>query len=108
MPYEKIAIWLCIIFSASEILTVAISIISYFPLLQYSLIEGGTLYVAQAGQLDDSMIRYMLIEGDLGVYGTKVILPFGMNAVRYTRLVDTLSVCSMLFDLASIIITIFL
>ncbi len=106
MPYEKIAIWLCIIFSASEILTVAISIISYFPLLQYSLIEGGTLYVAQADQLDESMKLYMLIEGDLGIYVTKVILPFGMNVGVYYKLLDILNIFSMLFDLASIIITI--
>ncbi len=107
MPYEKVAVWLCVIFAVSELLTIAISFISYFPLFQYSLIEGGTLYVGSSEQLNNAnMERYLIIEGNLGVYGTKKILPFGMTKENYFNLLEVLNLFSMFFELATIIITI--
>ena len=35
MPYEKVAVWLCVIFAVSELLVIVISFLSYFPLFQY-------------------------------------------------------------------------
>ena len=106
MPYEKVAVWLCVVFAVSELLVIVISFLSYFPLFQYSLIEGGTLYIATGEQLGNGMVRYMTIEGGLGIYGTKKILPFGMAIGNYNKLIEVLNLFSMLFDLASIIITI--
>ena len=37
MPYEKVALWLCLIFAVSELLTIAVNFILFFPLFQYLL-----------------------------------------------------------------------
>ncbi|MBO7149753.1 MAG: hypothetical protein J6V71_02555 [Clostridia bacterium] len=106
MPYEKAAIWLCIVFAVSEILTLVVEFLMYFPLFQYALIEGGMLYIGSGEQVGEELVKYLALEGGLGIYVSKRILPFGMTVALVNRILEVLNLISMFFDLAVIVITI--
>ncbi len=106
MPYEKIAIWLCIIFAVSELLTIVVEFLMYFPLFQYALLEGGTIYIGTGGKVAEEMVKYISLEGNLGIFVTKRIIPFGLSIAKLNKIIEVLNTLAMLFDLASIIITI--
>ncbi len=102
VTYEKVAVWLCLIFAVSEILTIAITLLQYLPLLQYSLIEGGDIYIGSGEQVSDK-VKYLLLDG---VYVSKRILPFGMTEATIIKVLSILNIFSFLFELVAIIITI--
>lgn len=106
MPYEKVALWLCLIFAVSELLTIAVNFILFFPLFQYSLIEGGKIYIGTGEQVGNELILYSTIEGGLGIFVEKRILPFGLAVGKVNNILSVLNTLSMLFGFASIIVTI--
>ena len=106
MPYEKVALWLCLIFAVSELLTIAVNFILFFPLFQYSLIEGGKIYIGTGEQVGSELILYSTIEGGLGIFVEKRILPFGLAVSKVNNILSVLNTLSMFFGFASIIVTI--
>ena len=97
--YEKIAIWLCLIFAVSELLTLAINVIIYLPLLQYSLLEGGIIYIGAGDQLVENCELYVAINESVGIFVTKRILPFGLTLTQVSTIINVLQPASALFSL---------
>lgn len=106
MPFEKIAVWLCLIFAVAELLAIAINFILYFPLFQYSLIEGGKIYIGTGEQVGSELILYSTVEGGIGIYVEKKILPFGIPVAKVNNIISVLNTASLFFSLANVIVTI--
>lgn len=104
--FEKIALWLTLVFAVSELLAVVINVILYMPLFQYSLLEGGIIYIGSGEQLVEKFELYATIDGTIGIFVTKRIFPFGLNRVQVSNLLDVLETISTIFSLASILVTI--
>ncbi len=105
-PVQSLAVFMTVIFSIAEFLSFVYSFLLYFPLFDYALIGGGTLYIGTKAQFGGELIRYLNLDSGLGVYVTKVIYPFGMSVSTLSKIITVLDYVSPLFDLASIFITI--
>ncbi len=106
MVYEKAAVWLCLIFAVSEILTIAVNFIVYFPLCQYSLIEGGTIYIGTIEQIGEELLLYSSLDEMVGIYVSKRIFPFGLAINSVNKILEVLDIFSAIFGIASVFVTI--
>ncbi len=106
MVYEKVAIWLCVVFAVSQLLTIVANFIVYFPLFQYSLIEGGTIYIGSIEQIGEELLLYSSIDELMGIYVAKRILPFGLPVAKVNKILEVIDIFSAIFGLASVVITI--
>ena len=107
-PVQSLALIMTIAFSVAQVLTFVYNFLLYFPLLEYALIGGETLYVGTSAQFGGELIRYMDLDSGLGVYVTKVIYPFGMSASTLKTILenDIIETALVFFNLASIFITV--
>ncbi len=101
-PMQNLALLMCIAFSIAEFLTFAYSFLTYFPLIEYAVIRGETIYIGTSAQAGSSLISYM----GTGFFVEKQIYPFGMSARTLYQILDIIYYVSSIFDLASIFITV--
>ncbi len=104
-PVQSLAVLMTVVFSIAEFLTFVYSFLLYFPLFDYAIISGQTLYIGTKGQFSE-LVGYMSLDNGLGVYVQKQINPFGMGVATLSKILTILDYVSALFDLASIFITI--
>ena len=105
-PIQKFALVLCIVFSVAEALAFAYSFLLYYPLVEYAVINGHTLYIGSRAQVGSALVPYMSIDANTGVFTEQIIIPFGMSMATLSNILDALDYLSLIFDLASIFITV--
>ncbi len=105
-PVQSLAVIMTVIFSIAEFLTFAYSFLMLFPLFDYAIINGQTLYIGTKAQFGGEFVHYLNLNNSLGVYVAQIIYPFGMSMVTLGKILNVLDLVSMLFDLASIFITV--
>ena len=104
--YEKIALWLVLVFGLTQILNLAYQVLAYFPLFEYAIIQGKTVYFILdknlVNNVDSRLAEYII----QGIYIESCNIDY--NALR--SLVNALNIMGYitpLFDLATTVITVF-
>ena len=105
-PVQSFALLMTILFSVAEVLTFVYGFLLYFPLLEYAIIGGETLYIGSPSQFGNEFIQYVAFDGNTGIFVTKQIYPFGMKIATLDKILTVIDYIVPLFDLASIFITI--
>lgn len=101
-PYEQIAIWLCIIFTISEVLTLAYNVLVYLPLFEYVFVLDKTLHVAEGSGVSTSLKSYL----GMGIYVDSGFIPYGNSWVVIRKILVILDYITPIFDILSIFITV--
>ncbi len=112
-PFEKLAIWFCIIFSVGEFLALAYEFIIYFPIVG-NFLAGNELYlIADTQGVEAILSEYDLVPmvwSNMGIYGKKngfiSYIDLGIFPEVINPIMTTIYFVSMIFDLAVIIINI--
>ena len=104
--YEKIALWLVLVFGLTQILNLAYQVLAYFPLFEYAIVQGKTVYFILdknlVNNVDSRLAEYII----QGIYIESGNIDY--NALR--SLVNALNIMGYitpLFDLATTVITVF-
>ncbi len=105
-PVQNLALVMCIFFSIAEVLTFIYNFLLYFPLLEYAVIRGETLYIGNSYEVGSSLVPYLNISGGIGIYVEKTIYPFGMSVKTLSNVITIINYISPIFDIASIFITV--
>ncbi len=104
--YEKIALWLVLVFGLTQVLNIAYQVLAYFPLFEYAIIQGKTVYFI----LDDSLVDN--VKSELAPYIIQGIYieagNIDYNALRsLINVLNIMGYITPLFDLATTVITVF-
>lgn len=103
-PYQKIALIIAIVFTAGEVVALAIQIISYFPLFKY-LLSGETIYLSlDELSLVDGYREYM--EGG-GILVKDDFIPYGPTLTLMNNILTILNGLSTILGIAGTIIEVF-
>ena len=105
-PVQSLAVLMCVVFSISEFLTFVYGFLLYFPLVEYAVFGGQNLYIGTYSQFGNSLISYISLDNTTAIFVEKQIYPFGLNISTLDKILDGVSTVSLLFDLASIFITV--
>lgn len=101
-PYEKMAIWLCLIFTVTQILNLVYQILIYFPIFDYVLFQGKTVYFS-LNEMGDGFTPYRIVPGVYFEEGTVDL--FALQSLA--KVLNLLGYVTPLFDLATTVITVF-
>ena len=101
-PFEKFAIWFCIIFSISQVLTFVTNFIIYFPLVGNFLMGRN---IVMADSVNNLQVGYN--QWTDGVYvGQDFVDPYGSAHNFFVTLLKVLGYVSVPFDLLNIFVTV--
>ena len=99
----KMAVLFTVIFTISELLFLANEFLAYFPLIGNVLINKETIYVVLDGELKEVGKAYAFLSG---VYVNPTFVYPYKNVFLVAQIMNVISYASMIFELASMIITI--
>lgn len=100
--FEQLAIWLGIIFTAFEVLTLAYNIIAYIPLVEYVFVLGKTVHIAESGATSTVLKEYL----GMGIYLDSAFVPYGDSWFAIGYVLGALGLFIDIFDILSIFITV--
>ena len=101
-PMEKIAVWLAIIFTVSELITLVTEFLIYFPVVGNFLV-GREICIAGSS----AGLKAGFEEWTTGIFvGPDFVNPYGAATFTLQKVLDLLSYLGLFFDIASIVITV--
>ena len=101
-PFEQIAIWVGIIFTAFEVLSLAYNVIVYIPLAEYAFVLDKTVHIAESGATGTGLKEYL----GMGIYLESAFIPYGDSWFVIGKVLDLLDIFIAILDILSIFITI--
>jgi len=102
-PFESFALWFCIIFSVSQVLTFVSDFIVYFPLVGNFLMGRNIVFADSV-----SYLKQGFSEWTSGIFvGSDFVNPYGASHHVFVTILNVISYVSILFDLATVFITVF-
>ena len=106
--FEQIAIWVAIIFTAFEVLTLAYNIIVYAPLAKYVFILDKTVHIADSEVVATNLKRYLEILDVLKLpyFVEKAYYPYGDSFFIVSKIIEILDYAIYVFSILSIFITV--
>ncbi len=104
-PFTQLALILALVFTAAEVVALAIQVISYFPLFEYIVIHNRTIYIA----LDELTVIEGLAEymPDSGILIEENFIPYGESLVLMNNILRILNIVSTILGIAATIVEVF-
>lgn len=104
-PFEKWALLFGILFAVSELLSTATEVISYLPLLEYSLIGKNLIYVVTDSTV--SIAGYTEYIVGSRIFVADSFIPYGYSFELMNTILTTIGYISPIFSIAGTIISVF-
>ena len=104
-PFTQLALILALVFTAAEVVSLAIQIISYFPLFEYVFIYKETIYLS----VDElaSVPGYTAYMEGSGILVKEDFIPYGQALALMNSVLSILSLLSTILSIAGTIVEVF-